>query len=105
MRCFNKAFEKRVHVWSTEDDWSHVREVAAVHVPGGDNLADRFMACISLPDSHAQVQFALRYEVAGETYWSNNDGKNFTLELATCRAKETSRRPPTPPRHFALVAE
>ncbi|KAJ3069696.1 hypothetical protein HK102_006857 [Quaeritorhiza haematococci] len=39
--------------------------------------------CLGMTSPKSQLQFAVRYEVNGDTYWDNNDGKNYQVEL--CR--------------------
>ena len=56
-----------------------MREVGAAHVAGADNLSDRFVACIALPDGAEPLQFCIRFEAGGATHWDNNAGANYVL--------------------------
>ena len=50
-----------------------------MHIAGADNLSDRFVACLGVPDGAEPLQFCIRFEVAGSTHWDNNGGANYTL--------------------------
>ncbi len=84
IRVLNRAYEKSVYVRYTTDDWTTVNEISASYGAGGDNLSDRFVASIACPvASEARLQFAIRYEVAGCTYWDNNEGVNYVMTMDT----------------------
>ena len=86
IRVLNRAFDKHVVVRCTTNNWASFSDVPAVHCSGGDNLSDRFVATVVLPEREdVQLQFAVCYEVAGCTYWDNNSGRNYTLTVHTSR--------------------
>ncbi|XP_064530168.1 protein phosphatase 1 regulatory subunit 3D [Pseudopipra pipra] len=87
----NVAFEKRVSVRYTFDQWQSLHEVCArwhhsIPEKNGQDQADVFTFFLPVPPFLLQlcslVQFAARYQVNGQEYWDNNRGQNYTL---TCR--------------------
>ncbi|KAI8824463.1 putative phosphatase regulatory subunit, partial [Fimicolochytrium jonesii] len=89
----NLDFHKTVTVRYSVDNWSTTAEVPAtfanVITPSGHGFAgiDRFLFRIDLGKEFSasalkgNFSFALRYEVGGQTYWDNNQGSNYNLEL------------------------
>ena len=102
VRVKNVAYEKRVTVRWSADNWATHRDVAARYVGGygtaGGSATDRFAFEIDVPSSveaGQKVQFAVRYVVPerGDVeYWDNNLGKNYSLECYTVwkNGKKTS---------------
>ncbi|XP_009082142.1 PREDICTED: protein phosphatase 1 regulatory subunit 3D-like [Acanthisitta chloris] len=87
----NVAFEKRVSVRYTFNQWESLHEVCArwhrsIPEKNGQEQVDVFTFFLPVPPFLLQlsslVQFAARYQVNGQEYWDNNRGKNYTL---TCR--------------------
>ncbi|NWI86959.1 PPR3D phosphatase, partial [Pitta sordida] len=87
----NVAFEKRVSVRYTFNQWQSLHEVCArwhrsIPEGNGQEQVDVFTFFLPVPPFLLQlcslVQFAARYQVNGQEYWDNNRGKNYTL---TCR--------------------
>lgn len=80
----NLAFEKRIFVRHTFDDWKTFLEVEAFYIPIMSNEeclpgADNFMFSIDFPKSAKILLFALQYCVCGKEYWDNNDGNNYKI--------------------------
>ncbi|NXG47027.1 PPR3D phosphatase, partial [Psilopogon haemacephalus] len=87
----NIAFEKRVSVRYTFNQWKSLHELSAqwlssIPEKNGQNMVDVFTFFLPVPPFLLQlcsvVQFAVRYQVNGQEYWDNNRGKNYSL---TCR--------------------
>ncbi|PKK25173.1 protein phosphatase 1, regulatory subunit 3D [Columba livia] len=87
----NVAFEKRVSVRYTFNQWKSLHEVCAhwhrsISEKNGQDQVDVFTFFLPVPPFLLQlcsvVQFAARYQVNGQEYWDNNKGKNYSL---TCR--------------------
>ncbi|NXT51591.1 PPR3D phosphatase, partial [Pluvianellus socialis] len=87
----NVAFEKRVSVRYTFDQWKSLHEACArwhssIPEKNGQGQVDVFTFFLPVPPFLLQlcsvVQFAARYQVNGWEYWDNNRGKNYSL---TCR--------------------
>ncbi|KAM6053988.1 protein phosphatase 1 regulatory subunit 3D [Chlamydotis macqueenii] len=87
----NVAFEKRVSVRYTFNQWKSLHEVCAhwhnsIPEKNGQDQVDVFTFFLPVPPFLLQVcsvvQFAARYQVNGQEYWDNNRGKNYSL---TCR--------------------
>ena len=90
----NLAYEKRVSVRWTVDNWGSHQDSEASYVQRGSSNGecDRFAFEITVPESveaGQKIQFAVCYRPAGkEEYWDNNDGKNYSLECYTEWKKE-----------------
>lgn len=87
----NIAFEKRVSVRYTFNQWKSLHELSAqwhssIPEKSGQDQVDVFTFFLPVPPFLLQVcsvvQFAARYQVNGQEYWDNNRGKNYSL---TCR--------------------
>ncbi|KEI40945.1 carbohydrate-binding module family 21 protein [Mixia osmundae IAM 14324] len=84
----NIAFNKRVVVRFTFDDWSTISEISADYaISLLDNQADRWTFHIKLSDILARIeekkmQIALRYIVDGRELWDNNGGSNYHVRFA-----------------------
>ncbi|XP_042653685.1 protein phosphatase 1 regulatory subunit 3E-like [Tyto alba] len=82
VRVLNLAYEKAVSVRYTLNGWASCAEVPAAYQPPGpaDGLTDRFAFLLPLvAASEAELEFAVRYRVAGAEYWDNNEGANYRL--------------------------
>ncbi|NXN19531.1 PPR3D phosphatase, partial [Indicator maculatus] len=88
----NIAFEKRVSVRYTFNQWKSLRELCAqwhssIPEKNGQNQVDVFTFFLPVPPFLLQlcsvVQFAARYQVNGQEYWDNNRGKNYSLTCQT----------------------
>lgn len=79
VRVLNLAFDKKVSVRFTTNDWATSKEVSATWVKNQDW---RFRAVLGttapLPET---VKFAVRYRVAGAEYWDNRAGSNYSHAL------------------------
>jgi hypothetical protein len=83
----NIAFEKRVSVRFTVDNWQTVSEVTAEYIrPANiEGSYDKFGFTIKLPaqtEAHAMtVTICIRYLVSGQEFWDNNSGKNYFINF------------------------
>ncbi|XP_015913484.1 protein phosphatase 1 regulatory subunit 3D [Parasteatoda tepidariorum] len=88
----NMTFHKTVYVRYTANDWlSHHDELAAYLEGSSAEDTDKFSFTLFCNPSDLNTLghslfFAVCYETAeGETYWDNNDGKNYCIK---CEARE-----------------
>ncbi|XP_076834934.1 protein phosphatase 1, regulatory subunit 3Ca [Brachyhypopomus gauderio] len=84
----NLAFEKSVHVRVTFDSWESHRDVACTYMNNvyGCRDTDTFSFTVELPVEMVpqnKVEFCVSYTTGGQTYWDNNDGRNYGLVTAT----------------------
>jgi hypothetical protein len=78
----NIAYEKNIQIVYSDDNWDSVHTHPAEwvgKVEGTDLDRFRFQTYAFI---NASVEFAFSYEVAGQTYWDNNGGANYTLSTA-----------------------
>ncbi|KAK9894414.1 carbohydrate-binding module family 21 protein [Cystobasidium minutum MCA 4210] len=83
----NLAFEKRLSIRFTFDDWQTVSEVTGewqATLNGGQ--IDRWSFRIKLDDMLARIEdkklyLALKYTVAGREIWDSNEGRNYKAEF------------------------
>ena len=85
--------EKIVHVRYTMNAWSSFQEARGSFVADDNSIADRFVAAIPIRED-ALLEFAIRYEVDGCTYWDNNCGANYKLQVRnkSCASLSSPRR-------------
>ncbi len=80
VRVLDLAFEKSVTVRYSTDAWLSEQDVEAHWVEGDDwEFRVEGLGNETLPE---QVQFALRYRVAGQEYWDNNGGQDYRHRMA-----------------------
>lgn len=91
----NLAYEKKLSIKITFDDWKshHVYSNVKYHKSFLSLGYDQFKFVIPLTDKppSVQVQFVVKYEVSGISYWDNNDSKNYRMTLTA--KNNTSSRP------------
>ncbi|XP_030641964.1 protein phosphatase 1, regulatory subunit 3Ca isoform X2 [Chanos chanos] len=80
----NLAFEKSVHVRITFDTWKSYQDVECTFMNNvyGCQDTDTFSFVIELPSyvsSQNKVQFCICYKTGGQTFWDNNDNRNYGL--------------------------
>jgi hypothetical protein len=88
VRVRNIAFEKRVAIRFTLDNWQTTSEVVARYAgPCAAALAthDRFAFVVKLhdllPGRERMLLFAIRYASGGRDMWDNNAGKDYRLRF------------------------
>ncbi|XP_001367036.2 protein phosphatase 1 regulatory subunit 3A [Monodelphis domestica] len=99
IRVLNVSFEKSVYVRMSLDDWQTHYDILAEYIPNScDGETDQFSFKISLVPPYqkdgARIEFCIRYETSLGTFWSNNNGKNYTL---VCQKKEREKEPEKSP--------
>ena len=85
IRVANLAFQKTVQVRHTFDGWasSPPPDLSLMWIGSVGTTMDRFDMVIPLPSAGwtGEVEFAIRYEVAEHTYWDNEAGKNYRVNI------------------------
>lgn len=91
--CANLAFEKHLSLKMTFNDWqSSVIYNNATYVKSFSLVNfDQFKFVIPLTNlpSAINVQFCIKYCVAGQTHWDNNCTKNYSVGLARCEKRRS----------------
>ena len=74
----SRTFVKNVFVRVTEDGWKTFKDVEAHHfyIKAASNT-DTFRFEFEL--SGEAAEYALSYQVNGETFWDNNMGQNYSI--------------------------
>ncbi|XP_052009972.1 protein phosphatase 1 regulatory subunit 3C-B-like [Xyrauchen texanus] len=80
----NLAYEKSVHVRITFDTWKSYQDVECTFLNNvcGCQDTDTFSFAIELPGyvpPQNKVEFCISYKTGEQTYWDNNDGRNYRL--------------------------
>ncbi|XP_056302298.1 protein phosphatase 1 regulatory subunit 3B isoform X1 [Danio aesculapii] len=86
----NISFEKSVKLRITFDTWKNHTDVQCQYVKDTYTASNRdtFSFEASLPEqvpSHERIEFAICYEVNGDTLWDNNQGKNYRIIQSALR--------------------
>ncbi|KAM9804359.1 protein phosphatase 1 regulatory subunit 3C-B [Neosynchiropus ocellatus] len=81
----NIGFEKTVQVRATYDSWVSFTDVDCTFMNNiyGCQDVDTFAFVVELPSYIApqnRIEFCICFKVQGQTYWDNNDGKNYILK-------------------------
>lgn len=88
IRVHNIAYDKRVFVRLSEDEWENFRDISASHsLNHHTDNTDAFTFEISLNRTRSQYEqpkrilFALCYQVMSHEYWDNNQCWNYVLDV------------------------
>ncbi|XP_069758225.1 protein phosphatase 1 regulatory subunit 3E [Narcine bancroftii] len=83
IRVSNLAYEKQVAVRYTLNQWTSYVDIGAHHsAHSADDQTDTFYFKLVTPlflDAGGTLQFAIRYSVAGQEFWDNNQGLNYQI--------------------------
>ena len=95
VRVRNIAFAKWVAIRFTFDSWQTTSEVTGRYVESINSEFDKFSFTIRLYDLLARIEdktlvMAIRYSVAGQDIWDNNNGQNY---MATFTMSKTEVAP------------
>ncbi|XP_022094423.1 protein phosphatase 1 regulatory subunit 3B-like [Acanthaster planci] len=81
----NVAFEKSVAVRVTFDKWRSFQDIPASYIqrsPSGQaDRYDSFSFCFNIPQNREgeSIEFCLRYECRGQSYWDSKGGENYKI--------------------------
>lgn len=83
----NIGFEKSVQVRVTFDSWTSFTDIECTFMNNvyGCQDTDTFAFVLELPAQVPpgnRVEFCICYKTPGQTFWDNNDGKNYVLKHA-----------------------
>ncbi|KAM9847951.1 protein phosphatase 1 regulatory subunit 3C-B [Aulostomus maculatus] len=81
----NVGFEKLVQVRATFDSWASFTDVDCTFMNNiyGCQDTDTFAFVLDLPayiPPQNQVEFCICFKIQDQTFWDNNDGKNYVLK-------------------------
>ena len=104
VRVRNIAFAKWVAIRFTFDSWQTTSEVTGRYVESINSEFDKFSFTIRLYDLLARIEdktlvMAIRYSVAGQDIWDNNNGQNYmaTFTMGKAEAAPTFSHQETSP--------
>ncbi|XP_020910911.1 protein phosphatase 1 regulatory subunit 3B-like [Exaiptasia diaphana] len=79
----NLAYEKRLFIRYTKDNWATYQETAASYVYGSSTgSVDTFKFELAISEDlekDIKIEFAICYQVLGTRIWDNNCGDNYRL--------------------------
>lgn len=95
----NIGFEKAVQVRATFDSWLTYTDIDGTFMNNvyGCQDSDTFAFVLELPTyipPQNQVEFCICFKAQGQTYWDNNDGKNYILKHVGWNGQDLTQ-PPT----------
>ena len=104
----NIAFEKKVKIRCTYDDWESSTDFYATYVSNRQLNAhspyDTFSFELSIPpnfDPKKNIQFVICYEVDGDDFWDNNNEANYVVSSrdwnSPCESEPADDQPESPP--------
>ncbi len=81
----NMGFEKSVTLRATFDSWASFTDIECTFMNNIYNCQDNdtFAFVLELPpyiQPQNRVEFCICFKVQNQTFWDNNDGKNYTLK-------------------------
>ncbi|ODV58649.1 protein phosphatase regulator GAC1 [Ascoidea rubescens DSM 1968] len=89
----NIAYDKRVTIKLTLNNWSTFKEVEATYLKSVNNQIDKFKFALNLNDLDSMklgklnLQMCLNYQVNNSNYWDNNNNSNYELSLSNSKHK------------------
>lgn len=91
----NLGFQKWVWLRATFDSWASFTDVDCTFLNNVYSCqdTDTFAFVLELPSSilpQHRVEFCICYQVQDQTFWDNNDGKNYTLKHMGWMGEELS---------------
>ena len=110
----NIAFEKKIIVKLTYDNWKSFVEVenanyiSSNHIfkyseTGSNNSYDKFSFIIRLEElkqlthyNNVNIEFCVQYLTNGTSFWDNNDGKNYKISLVRNQHEKVLTPPSSP---------
>lgn len=75
----NLAYSKKVTLVYTTDRWATTRTLDLSYQSSFQGGYDRWTFFQMARQGETLFEFAVSYEVAGKTYWDNNDGHNYSV--------------------------
>ncbi|CAL4089936.1 unnamed protein product [Meganyctiphanes norvegica] len=86
VRVMNLAFDKRIIIRYTFDQWKNIHEATGTYIPGsstGDSDQFAFLLWGSFLQDNGTLVFCVLYQTCGQDLWDNNRGSNYTLHCST----------------------
>lgn len=95
----NIGFQKSVQLRATFDSWASFTDVPCTFMNNVYSCqdTDTFAFVLELPayvTPHNRVEFCICFQVQDQTFWDNNDGKNYTLKHVGWNGEELSGEEP-----------
>ncbi|OBZ86116.1 Protein phosphatase 1 regulatory subunit 3B [Choanephora cucurbitarum] len=83
----NLDYHKTVTIRYTFDFWETIDNTEA-KFHEGHKAYDVFQFKITVPKNASTLYFAIHYTVGSQSYWDNNDTRNYEVQFATNRKKQ-----------------
>ncbi|KHJ97526.1 putative phosphatase regulatory subunit [Oesophagostomum dentatum] len=97
IKVANIAFEKKVFVRYTTNNWQSYMDRQATYQPSTSKVYDTFTFEIELPrptDKCKRMEFCICYIANGSENWDSNGGENYKLEHADVNVQPKRTVPP-----------
>ncbi|KAE9414675.1 hypothetical protein Angca_009982, partial [Angiostrongylus cantonensis] len=97
IKVANVAFEKKVFVRYTSNNWQSYMDRAAAYQPSTSKVYDTFTFELDLPtvnDKSNRLEFCICYIANGAENWDSNGGENYKMERID---KNTAPKKSVPP--------
>ncbi|XP_028279108.1 protein phosphatase 1 regulatory subunit 3C-B-like [Parambassis ranga] len=106
----NVGFEKLVQVRVTYDSWVSFTDIECTFMNNvyGCQDSDTFAFVLELPahiPPQNRIEFCICFMVQGQTFWDNNDGKNYTLKHIGWSGENVNSAPPSAPAEHKKPSE
>lgn len=76
----NLDYRKVVKVRYTEDNWINFQEISLDYNYSDESGVEEWSKSIKIDNAKIdKFQYAISYEVAGQTFWDNNFGRNYSF--------------------------
>jgi hypothetical protein len=75
----NLAYQKTVDLVFSTNGWKTVQTASAQYSQSTSNNLEYWTFAVPMGSTSSDVDFAISYQVAGQTYWDNNLGVNYQV--------------------------
>jgi hypothetical protein len=75
----NLAYDKQLALVYSTDGWNTVQSADAFFGRSTYDNQEYWRFNLAIPNPGDDIRFAIRYDVAGETHWDNNLGRDYRV--------------------------
>lgn len=92
VRVLNIEFNKTVYIRYTLDNWENFADLQATYIPNSsDVFSDKFSFVLYAHtlDIGQRIEFAIKYNTAGQLFWDSNGGTNYIFQCLNASVPST----------------